>query len=300
VTYPQIGAFARLANGNAPKTRSIAGQPTKLGRDAHDVFYDEVNDELVVAGAFAQSILTYRGGANGEEPPIRVIQGPKTQIQMPGYGVYVDAVHNETFLVEGRDRPGEEYILVFPRNASGDVAPIRVIKGPDTMLKNARSMAVDPVRNLIAVTSNNGLLIFNRTDNGNVKPRAIIKGPGGNFRLLESKGYIVSAGGGGGGGGGDDDDGGRGGASARGAGGGARGGGGNAGARGAGGGSIIRVWSITDNGNVPPLFELRNPNGGPGGGGNRVALNPKEKEVILGGAGTPESVEIYSFPEIFD
>jgi hypothetical protein len=295
VTYPQIGAFARLANGNAPKTRSIAGQATKLGRDAHDVFYDEVNDEIVVAGAFGQAVLTYRGGANGEEPPIRVIQGPKTQIQMPGYGAYVDAVHNEIFIVEGRDRPGEEYILVFPRTATGDVAPIRVIKGPDTMLKNARSMAVDPIRNLIAVTSNNGMLIFNRTDNGNVKPRAIIKGPGGNFRLLESKGYIVAAGGGGGGGDGDDEDGG-----ARRAGE-ARGGrgGGNAEAR-PRAGSVIRVWSITDNGNPPPLFELRNPNPGPGGGGNRVALNPKEKEVVLGGAGTPESVEIFSFPEIFD
>lgn len=133
------------------------------------------------------------------------------------------------------------------------------------------------------------MLIFNRTDSGNVKPRAIIKGPGGNFRLLESKGYIVSAGGRGGGGGDDEDGGGRGGAGARGAGGGAR-----------ATGSVIRVWSITDNGNVPPLFELRNPNGGPGGGGNRVALNPKEKEVILGGAGIPESVEIFSFPELFD
>jgi hypothetical protein len=218
---------------------------------------------------------------------------------MPGYGVYVDATHNEIFVVEGRDRPGEEYILVFPRTATGDVAPIRVIKGPDTMLKNARSMAVDSIRNLIAVTSNNGMLIFNRTDNGNVKPRAIIRGPGGNFRLLESKGFIVSAGGGGGdaGGGGDSEDGERPNTGARGAGGEGRGGGGgNAAAR----GSVLRVWSITDNGNVPPLFELRNPNGGRGGGGNRVALNPKEKEVILGGAGIPESVEIYSFPELFD
>ena len=57
--------------------------------------------------------------ANGEEPPVRVIQGPHTQIQMPGYGVYVDAVHNEVYLMEGRDRPGLEYVLVFPRTASG-------------------------------------------------------------------------------------------------------------------------------------------------------------------------------------
>jgi hypothetical protein len=282
VTYPQIGAFASLANGNAPKTRSIAGQATKLGRDAHDVFYDEVNDEIVVANAFAQAIMFFRGGANGDEPPIRIIQGPKTQIQMPGYGVYVDAVHDEVFLMEGRDRPVPEYILVFPRDARGDVAPIRVIKGPDTMLKDATRMAVDPIRNLIAVTSNNGMLIFNRTDNGNVKPRAIIRGPGGmggpggNFRVTSS-GWIVASGGGGG----DNE-------------GGARGG-----EAGGTGGVMARVWHITDNGDVPPAFVLTNPDGR--GGGSRIALNPKEKEVILrGGGGPPESVEIYSFPEIFD
>ena len=55
------------------------------------------------------------------------------------------------------------------------------------------------------------------------------------------------------------------------------------------------MWSITDNGNVPPLFRLVNPNGQIGGG--RVALNPKEKEVILGGR---TFVTMYSFPEIFN
>ena len=173
------------------------------------------------------------------------------------------------------------------------------LKFTDTKLKNARNIVVDPVRNLVAVSSNNGALIFNRTDNGNVAPRAIIRGPGGNFRLIVSKGYIVSAQGGGGGD--DDDEAPRGG---RGAGGG-RGGAGEGGARGGGGearGGVgggrnggISVWSITDNGNVPPLFRLVNPNGQIGGG--RVALNPKEKEVILGGR---TFVTIYSFPEIFN
>src|SRR5207249_2015863 len=161
-------------------------------------------------------------------------------------------IHNETWVVEGRDRPGEEYILVFPRTGNGDVAPLRVIKGPDTKLKNARNIVVDPVRNLVAVSSNNGCLIFNRTDNGNVAPRAIIRGPGGNFRLLVSKGYLISAQGGGGGGDDDDEDP-RGGRGGRGEGGGNRGAGGGGGeARGGVGGGrngAISVWSITDNGN---------------------------------------------------
>jgi len=281
VTYPQIAAFARLANGNVAPVRNIAGQATKLVRDSHDIYYDEGNDEIVVASAFGQAILYYKGGANGDEPPVRILQGPHTQIQMPGYGVYVDDVHNETYLLEGRDRPGEEYLMVFPRDAKGDVAPLRVIKGPDTMLKDARSIAVDPIHNVIAVASRNGMLIFDRTANGNAKPLRIIKGPGNNnFRLLASKGYIIS------GAGGAED------------GGGGRGGEGRGNAEGqAQGRAAIRVWSITDNGNVPPLFEIRSPVSAGALGGGRIALNPKEKEVIVGGG---QSVTIYSFPEIFN
>jgi len=178
----------------------------------------------------------------------------------------VDPVHNELWVVEGRDRPGDEYILVFPRTGNGDVAPIRVIKGSNTLLKGARSIIVDPIRNLIAVSSNNGCLIFNRTDNGNVKPRAIIKGPTGKFRLIPSKGYIVAVKGTGGGDDGDEE----------------------------GRSGSLAVWSINDEGNVPPLYQLTNPNGPIGGGS--VALNPNNKEVILGGR---TSVTIYSFPEIF-
>ena len=87
---------------------------------------------------------------------------------------------------------------MFPRETNGDASPIRVIRGPDTMLDNTQAIAVDLVRNLIVVSSNNGALIFNRTDNGNVKPRAIIRNPDGgrtissNFRLVPETGYIVS------------------------------------------------------------------------------------------------------------
>ena len=214
----------------------------------------------------AQAITTFRGGADGDEAPLRIIQGPNTNIQSPGYGVTVDPVNDELYVVEGRSRNTfgerrEEYILVFPRTTNGDASPIRVIRGPDTMLENAQAIAVDPVRNLIVVSSNNGALIFNRTDNGNVKPRAIIRNPDGertissNFRLVPETGYIVST---------------------------SRRGG-------------IEVWHITDNGDVPPAYLLTNPDGDIGGG--RVALNPNAKEVIVAGR---TAVSVYSFPEIFE
>src|SRR3990167_3667095 len=153
--------------------RVISGQGTKLSRTMHDIRYNEVHDEIYVGNPFADAILTFRGGASGEEAPIRVIQGPRTQGGTSRLDV--DSIHNEIFVPSGNS------VRVFSREANGDVPPIRVIRGPDTQLKNAGSIAVDPLNNLIVVGSNNTLKptpenngqlwIFNRTDNGNVKPR---------------------------------------------------------------------------------------------------------------------------------
>ena len=77
-------------------------------------------------------------------------------------------------------------IVVFQRNASGDVAPIRKLGGPKTHISNIYGVAVDPVHNLIVVgnrvetggrNSQDAILIFNRTDAGDVAPRAMISGP---------------------------------------------------------------------------------------------------------------------------
>jgi len=315
-----MAAFARLANGDVAPVRSIAGQPTMISRAGHNVEYDPINDEMWHANPEAQAILVFRGGANGEEAPIRVIQGPHTLLAFPNYGVGVDAVHNEVFVVE------KEYISVYPRTANGDVAPIRVIRGPDTGLANARAIIVDPVRNVLIVGTNNGLVILDRTANGNAKPRAIIAGPMSGIRAskpphsgpltrdeiearrrgntgaaiqsmrMSPKGYIVTLVGGRGRGGDDDEDS----AGAAEDAGEDRGGGGGRAGRGPGGGPAgIAAWNIDDflkvsgHGDVPPVYVLSDPKGvvGPG----RVALNPNQKEVILGG----NRIVMYSFPEIF-
>ena len=156
----------------------------------HSIVYDPVHDEIVVPQYFAQAILTFRGAVNGEEPPIRVIQGPLTQLRIPDR-LDVDSVHDEIFVPQG------DSVLVFPRTAVGNVAPIRVLDGFGPGVE-AEAVAVDPVHNLLIVgmTGRAGwraagggtremedtnpkasLYIFNRTDEGNAKPRAIIAGP---------------------------------------------------------------------------------------------------------------------------
>jgi DNA-binding beta-propeller fold protein YncE len=272
VAYPRIATFGRDAAGGAAPNRQIAGQATRINRGMHDVTYDAVNDEIIMANPFAQAILVFRGGADGDEAPIRVIQGPKTQMAHPDYAATVDPVHNEIYVVE------KEYILVFPRTANGDVAPVRVIRGPDTKLVNTRALVVDPVRNLIITATRSGLLIFDRTADGNAKPKRIIGGRnsmlGGSMPQLQlsPKGWIVGS------------------------------------ARGEEtpegveydteeDGLVdnrIGVWHVDDNGDVPPAFLI----GGPRSRlpGPRIALNPNHKELIVGRG---VRLRIYSLPEIF-
>ncbi|MBI4483404.1 MAG: hypothetical protein HY652_10995 [Acidobacteria bacterium] len=242
----------------------------------HDIRVDEIHDEMLVTNPFAQAILTFRAGVDGEEAPIRIIQGPSTQLDSPDR-LDVDPVHNEIFVPEG------DSILVFPREGQGDVAPIRVIRGPDTQLRRAQAIAVDPVHNLIIVGFNSdfssrtggtrgALLIFNRTDNGNVKPRAAIRGPkSGIIRINQiqvypPRGWIIAA------------------------------------QPGAGDavepeGAFVGVWSIHDDGDVPPRWVIGGPKSTlkkPRG----VVLDPRNKEVIVADMRL-NAVLTYYFPEIF-
>ena len=239
----------------------------------HDIRYDELHDEFLVVNPFADAILTFRGGIAGQESPVRIIQGPHAKIG--GNRLDVDPVHNEIFVPDGNK------IRVYPREANGDVSPIRVLEGPDTQLTRAESLSVDPVNNILVVGFNKGerdpdngaILIFNRTDSGNVKPRAIIRGPkSGIIRINQMAVYppkklIVAA---------------------------------------MPGlvdmmeptNAFLGVWTYDDNGDVPPKWmipigpktTLKKPFG--------VVLNPKNKELIISDMRL-NGVLTFSVPEIF-
>jgi len=146
----------------------------------HGIFYDAIHDEIVVPVALAGAILTLPGDASGDAPPRRILQGPKTGIVQPDT-LYVDLPHDEV-IVESGDRA----VLIFPRTAEGDAAPSRRIGGAKSQVDNIYGLAADAKRNLIVVAnreesggreSNDSILIFNRLDNGDVAPRAKIAGP---------------------------------------------------------------------------------------------------------------------------
>jgi hypothetical protein len=280
VAHPQIAAFARLANRAELPKRSIAGQATLLARTMHDIRHDPVRDEIVVPNQFAQAVLTFPGNADGETPPRRVIQGPLTGLTRPDR-LDIDPVHGEIVV------PNSDSIVVFAREANGNVAPLRVIRGPKTQLRGSSAVAVDPVNDLIIASSQarppqgrqnnytpstNTLLIFNRTDTGDVAPRAMIQGDRTGLHLINQlqvyppKGWIVvtqTT---------TDVD-----AEPE--------------------GVFVGVWSVKDNGDVPPRWKIAGPTSRlkkPRG----VALNPRAKELIVADMRV-NAVLTYYFPVLF-
>ena len=237
----------------------------------HGFGYDPIHDEIVVTSPLTQAILIFRGGANGEEEPIRVIQGPHTQIQGTAYGgndrVSIDPVNNEIYIPVVPNS-----ILVFDRSANGDVAPKRVLSGPDTQLRGMASVAVDPVHNVLVANIGNSLLIFDRTASGNARPKAVIQGPKSgvanisSFQVYAPQGWIIAGGQGG----------------------------------------FIGAWSVNDNGDVPPRWKIpvQQLTGYVASG---IALDPAHKEMILSAAGQRvrpttgimNTVLTFSWPEIY-
>ena len=301
MAHPQIATYARLADGNAKALRAIAGQNTLITRSIHDMGYDPVRDEIYVIQTRLPAITTFQGDAGGDVAPIRTIMGPKTQLAATSGRLALDSVHHEIFI------PGGNKVLVYPQEADGDVAPLRVLEGPDTQL-GAAALTVDPVHNLLIVSGQthgwgrlgispadliiNGasgrrgsleggsvgqIAIFNRTASGNTKPLRVITG---SKTLLSStqtimttyppRGWILGAVWG--------SDYGETGApfSER---------------------AMVGVWSIYDNGDVPPRWTI----GGPNGilrQARGVAVDPKHKTVLVSDKYI-NGVLSFEFPELF-
>ena len=75
---------------------------------------------------------------------------------------------------------GDSSILVFRASAEGDVAPIRVIKGPNTGIKHPPGITVDPTNDELYVANmgNASVTVYPVTANGDVSPsRTIRSGP---------------------------------------------------------------------------------------------------------------------------
>jgi hypothetical protein len=115
----------------------------------------------------------FAGLADGNARRVRAIEGQTTRLGRTMHAIAYDAVHDEIFVPQQFGQG----ILVFDGKSTGEVAPKRIIEGPDTQLIALDRLAVDQVNNEIYVPEGRKVLVFPRDANGNVKPKRVIEGP---------------------------------------------------------------------------------------------------------------------------
>jgi 6-phosphogluconolactonase (cycloisomerase 2 family) len=148
---PSIAVYSLKASGDVAPLRVIQGPKTQMNWPAH-LAVDEERGELYVANDMGDSILAFSTtSSTGDAAPIRVLKGPKTMIKNPT-GVFLDMKNNELWVASF----GNHTATVFPRGASGDVAPLRVIRSgpleePALGIGNPHPIAYDPNREEILV-----------------------------------------------------------------------------------------------------------------------------------------------------
>jgi len=111
--------------------------------------------------------------ANGGAKPTRAIAGQNTLFTRTIHDMAYDEVHDEILVPSFYAFA----ILTFKGDANGNVAPVRKIWGPHTMLKNPQAVAVDGPHGEVYVPQGNQLLVFPREANGDVAPIRVIEGP---------------------------------------------------------------------------------------------------------------------------
>ena len=151
-------------------------------------------------------------------------------------------------------------VLVFPADANGDVAPIRAIRGPDTLIAEGGGggpIAVDSSTGTVVVSTRRRLLMFDVMANGNVKPKRVVDGPdtAGGMFVAAYNGLVLSR------------------TST----------------------NAIGVWTVNDNGAVPPRFKIGQgvivePRG--------LTIDPKNQSVIATDKDL-NAVLTWRVPEVF-
>jgi len=184
---PEIVIYRKDASGKDQPIRRIRGDRT--GLDApHGIVVDEKNQLLFVntwghhsnfrvpgTGRFyPPAIKVYPLNASDDTPPLRVITGDRTQLNWPA----AMKLNPDTGDLYVANDIGQS-VLVFANAAAaqGNVAPVRVIKGDKTRLRNPTGVFLDRKNQELWVSNlgNASATAYPLTANGNVAPLRVIR-----------------------------------------------------------------------------------------------------------------------------
>jgi len=207
-TIDTLTIFSRQAKGDVPPSRELYTPHGTFG-----IAVDEEAQEMYLTIQHDAAVVVYKKYANKDEPPIRLLQGDRTKLADP-HGIAVDTKNGLIYVTNhgavssrkqgagtgatlgrGEDKPNwplgqavaipgsgrnePPSITVYRRDARGDVAPLRVISGPKAMFDWPTGIAVDPDRDELFVSNDNGdeILVFRASASGDVAPIRVLKGP---------------------------------------------------------------------------------------------------------------------------
>lgn len=184
---PEIVVYRKEAFGSEQPLRRIQGEHTGL-EAPHGIAVDEKNRLLYVnnwghysnfrvpgTGKFnPPSIKVYSLDASGDAPPLRVIRGDRTQLNWPA-AMRLNPDNGELYVANDIGQS----ILAFSNaaNAQGNVAPVRVLRGDKTRLRNPTGIFLDRKNQELWASNlgNASATAYPLMANGNVAPLRIIR-----------------------------------------------------------------------------------------------------------------------------
>ena len=208
-TEDHLVVFDRQSRGDVPPTWKL-----HTPHGAFGIAVDEEAQQMILTIQHSNAVVTFPKMAKEEDAPVRVLQGDQTQLADP-HGIALDTKNNQIFVANfgstntkrrgegvgadyfagsegkefwpldaGQSVPGSgrnlpPSITVYPKNARGDTAPVRVIQGPRTQLNWPAGMTVDSERGELVVANDMGdsILVFSTAANGDAAPLRVLKGP---------------------------------------------------------------------------------------------------------------------------
>ena len=209
-TLNWMTVFDRNVKGNSPPTRKLRAPHTVFG-----IAVDEEKQEILLAEQDDHAVVVFKKSAKEHESPVRVLQGGKTMMADP-HGIAIDPkaklvyVTNwgtnsqrpnigdpsvrptriggvarslwpveRQYAVAGSGKMMPPSITVYPKDAGGDIAPLRVITGPKTGLNWPTAIAVDPNHGELFVANDTAdtVTVYKADASGDVAPIRVIKGP---------------------------------------------------------------------------------------------------------------------------
>ncbi len=194
--------FSREAQGDVAPDRELATPQGTFG-----IAVDEEAQELFLSVQHDNAVVVFHKLASQQEATIRLIQGELTGLADP-HGMELYTKNDLIFVANhgsvrrtspsesgsgsqkenwplGRDQvvPGSgrfvsPSITVYPKNASGNTPPLRVIEGPRTQLNWPTGIVVDSENGELFVANDmlDSVLVFNSSANGDAAPIRILGG----------------------------------------------------------------------------------------------------------------------------